>query len=68
MADRMSSKLDAAKRAARRAEKATADRDQAIAAAADVGNSYRRIADAIGLSYQRVHQIAKAAREPKGTD
>lgn len=54
----MSRKLDAIRKADAEARRATEKRDQLIREVAET-ESLRTIAQAVGLSHQRIHQIVK---------
>jgi predicted transcriptional regulator len=56
--------LDRVNRAANAAVRSRAELHAAIVAAHENGETYRRIAEAAGLSYQRVAQIVREARAP----
>lgn len=52
--------LESVRRATAKATAAADARDEAIRAAAAAGFSTRQIAEAAGLSHQRVHQIVRS--------
>ena len=57
--EKMSAPLRRAARAAEKAARASEERDEAIRAAHAGGETLRAIAEATGLSHQRVHQIVQ---------
>lgn len=61
----MAPELRRAARAASRATRAARERDDAIRAAVAAGYPLRAVAEACGLSFQRVHQLARAEPEPE---